>query len=174
MALVFELAPDQCKIMFEITESAATQNVDEADGVIRMLRRLGHPLCLDNFDAGFSAFTYLRPFEVDFVTLDGTFLNAACNRPRDAALVKSVTQLCRDRHCATIGEMSENQTEAKAAQTLGVNFGQGYYFSKPGATPKYARVHLRIFRRPALGAGTSRRLPSTPPPARSVLSSRVP
>lgn len=66
VALVTELAPDQRKIMFEITDSAAIQNVDEAEAVIRMLRRRGHSLCLDDFGAGFSAFTYLRHFEVDF------------------------------------------------------------------------------------------------------------
>jgi EAL domain-containing protein (putative c-di-GMP-specific phosphodiesterase class I)/GGDEF domain-containing protein len=137
MALVTELAPDQRKIMFEITESAAIQSLDEVEGVIRLLRRRGHPLCLDDFGSGFSAFTYLRHFEVDYVKLDGKFLNAAYTRPRDAALVKSVTRLCQDLHCATIGEMIENQYEAKAAQTLGVNFGQGYYFGKPAAVPKY-------------------------------------
>ena len=140
MALVTELAPDQRKVMFEITESAAIQNLEEAEAVIRLLRRRGHPLCLDDFGAGFSAFTYLRQFEVDFVKLDGKFLNAAFTRPRDAALVKSLTQLCRDLRCATIGEMIETALEAKAAQDLGVEFGQGYYFGKPAAVLKYEPV----------------------------------
>lgn len=137
MALVTELAPDQRKVMFEITESAAIQNLEDAEAVIRLLRRRGHPLCLDDFGAGFSAFTYLRQFEVDFVKLDGKFLQAAYSRQRDAALVRSLTQLCRDLRCSTIGEMIETQVEAKAAQTLGVDFGQGYYFGKPAPVPRY-------------------------------------
>jgi EAL domain-containing protein (putative c-di-GMP-specific phosphodiesterase class I) len=140
MALVTELAPDQRKIMFEITESAAIKNLEDAEAVIRLLRRRGHPLCLDDFGAGFSAFTYLRQFEVDFVKLDGNFLNAAFTRPRDAALVKSLTRLCRDLRCATIGEMIETVAESRAAAALGVEFGQGYYFGKPGAAPKFEPV----------------------------------
>jgi EAL domain-containing protein (putative c-di-GMP-specific phosphodiesterase class I) len=140
MSLVTELAPDQRKVMFEITESAAIQNLEDAEGVIRLLRRRGHPLCLDDFGAGFSAFTYLRRFEVDFVKLDGKFLNSAFTRPRDAALVRSLTQLCRDLRCATIGEMIETSVEAKASKDLGVDFGQGYYFGKPAAVPRYEPV----------------------------------
>ena len=138
--LVTELAPDQRKIMFEITESAAIQNLEDAEAVIRLLRQRGHPLCLDDFGAGFSAFTYLRRFEVDFVKLDGKFLNSAFIRPRDAALVRSLTQLCRDLRCATIGEMIETNVEAKASKDLGVDFGQGYYFGKPAAVPRYEPV----------------------------------
>lgn len=140
IALVTELAPDQRKIMFEITESAAIQNLDEAEGVIKLLRRRGHALCLDDFGAGFSAFTYLRRFEVDFVKLDGKFLQSAFTRPRDAALVKSLTQLCRDLGCATIGEMIETATEAMAAQELGIDYGQGYWFGKPAAAPGFGPV----------------------------------
>jgi PAS domain S-box-containing protein len=137
LALVTELAPDQRKVMFEITESAAIRNLEDAEAVIRMLRRRGHPLCLDDFGAGFSAFTYLRRFEVDFVKLDGEFLSAAYTRARDAALIKSLTRLCRDLRCATIGEKIESATEAKVACDMGVDFGQGYFFGKPTAMPKY-------------------------------------
>jgi EAL domain-containing protein (putative c-di-GMP-specific phosphodiesterase class I) len=137
MALVTELAPDQRKVMFEITESAAIQNLEDAEEVIRLLRRRGHPLCLDDFGAGFSAFTYLRRFEVDYVKLDGKFLHSAFTRPRDAALVRSLTQLCRDLRCATIGEMIETAVEARTSRDLGVNYGQGYYFGKPAPVPRY-------------------------------------
>ena len=137
MQLVTELAPDQRKVMFEITESAAIQNLEDVEGVIRLLRQRGHPLCLDDFGAGFSAFTYLRRFEVDYVKLDGKFLNAAFKRKRDAALIRSLTQLCRDLRCATIGEMIETGVEARASLDLGVDFGQGYHFGKPSPTPRY-------------------------------------
>ena len=137
LMLVTELAPDQRKVMFEITESAAIQDLEGAEAVIRMLRRRGHPLCFDDFGAGFSAFTYLRRFEVDFVKLDGEFLTAAYTRGRDAALIKSLTLLCRDLRCATIGEKIETALEARAARELGVDFGQGYFFGKPTPVPQY-------------------------------------
>jgi PAS domain S-box-containing protein len=140
LALVTELAADQRKIMFEITESAAIRNLEDAEAVIRMLRRRGHPLCLDDFGAGFSAFTYLRRFDVDFVKLDGEFLSAAYTRTRDAALIKSLTRLCRDLRCATIGEKIETAIEAQAAREMGVDFGQGYFFGKPMAVPQYEPV----------------------------------
>jgi EAL domain-containing protein (putative c-di-GMP-specific phosphodiesterase class I) len=137
MGLVAELAPDARKVMFEITESAAIQNIEDAEIVIRALRRRGHSLCLDDFGAGFSAFTYLRRFEVDFVKLDGKFLNSAFANARDAALVRSLTHLCRDLRCSTIGERIETAEEARASRDLGVDYGQGYYFGKPAPVPRY-------------------------------------
>ncbi|MEI9987372.1 MAG: EAL domain-containing protein [Aliidongia sp.] len=108
------------------------QNLEDAEAVIRLLRRRGHPLCLDDFGAGFSAFTYLRRFEVDFVKLDGKFLNSAYSRPRDAALVRSLTQLCRELHCSTIGEMIETRVEAKAAQDPRRRFRSRVSFRQAG------------------------------------------
>jgi EAL domain-containing protein (putative c-di-GMP-specific phosphodiesterase class I) len=139
-AMIGELVREPRFVIFEITESAAIQNLDEADHVIQALRRRGHPLCLDDFGSGFSAYTYLRRFPVDFIKLDGAFLRSAFNNPRDAALVRSLALLCRELQCGTIGEMIETRSEAAASKALGIDFGQGYHFGRPAAEPRYDGV----------------------------------
>jgi EAL domain-containing protein (putative c-di-GMP-specific phosphodiesterase class I) len=140
MSMIDELVREPKRVIFEITESSAIQNLEDADRVIQALRRRGHPLCLDDFGAGFSAYNYLRRFPVDFIKLDGAFLRAAFADPREAALIRSLAVLCRELRCGTIGEMIETRSEASAAKALGVDFGQGYHFGRPAPEPRYDLV----------------------------------
>jgi len=126
---------DRKKLMFEITESGAIDNLDQANGFLQNLRKLGHRICLDDFGAGFGAYTYLRRFEIDYVKLDGPFLKSGMSNPRDSALLRSIATVCAELGAETIGEMIETREEAYAAAGLGVTHGQGYYFGRPVASP---------------------------------------
>ncbi|HVJ53128.1 MAG TPA: EAL domain-containing protein [Aliidongia sp.] len=137
MSMIDALVREPKRVTFEITESAAIEDLDRADAAIQALRDRGHPLCLDDFGAGFCAYTYLRRFAVDHIKFDGLFLKSALRNPRDAALVRSVAQLCRELKCSTIGEMLETEPEVRAAIALGLELGQGYYFGRPAPVPRY-------------------------------------
>jgi EAL domain-containing protein (putative c-di-GMP-specific phosphodiesterase class I) len=129
--LMADRSHDRAKFMFEITESSAIENLDEVNVFLQALRKAGHRICLDDFGAGFTAYTYLRRFEVDFVKLDGPFLKSGMANPRDRALLKSVCQVCTELDTLTIGEMIETREEAYAAAGLGITHGQGYFFGRP-------------------------------------------
>jgi EAL domain-containing protein (putative c-di-GMP-specific phosphodiesterase class I) len=126
---------DRKKLMFEITETSAIANLDQADGFLQSLRKLGHRICLDDFGAGFGAYTYLRRFEIDYVKLDGPFLKSGMSSTRDSALLRSIAAVCAELGAETIGEMIETREEAYAAAGLGVTHGQGYYFGRPLTSP---------------------------------------
>jgi EAL domain-containing protein (putative c-di-GMP-specific phosphodiesterase class I) len=126
---------NRTKLMFEITESSAIDNLDQADGFLQSLRKLGHRICLDDFGAGFGAYTYLRRFEIDYVKLDGPFLKSGMSNTRDSVLLRSITAVCAELGAETIGEMIETREEAYAAAALGVTHGQGYYFGRPLTSP---------------------------------------
>jgi len=133
--LLTEARIDRKKLMFEITESSAIENLDRADSFLQNLRKLGHRICLDDFGAGFGAYTYLRRFEIDYVKLDGPFLQSAMCNARDSVLLRSITTVCAELGAATIGEMIETREEAYAAAALGVTHGQGYFFGRPLTSP---------------------------------------
>ena len=133
--LLTEARIDRRKLMFEITESSAIDNLDQANGFLQNLRKLGHRICLDDFGAGFGAYTYLRRFEIDYVKLDGPFLKSGMSNARDSALLRSITGVCAELGAETIGEMIETREEAYAAAGLGVTHGQGYYFGRPLTSP---------------------------------------
>ena len=119
------------RLLFELTESAAVEHLEEAAAFLGWLRELGHMVCLDDFGAGAAAYSYLRRFDVDFVKIDGPFLKAARDRPRERALIRSICVLCNEIGGKVIGEMIEDEATASLAKTLGIDYGQGWLFGKP-------------------------------------------
>lgn len=119
------------RLMFELTESNAIEDIEAAATFLRWLRRTGYRVCLDDFGAGAATYTYLRHFDVDFVKIDGPFLKEARDNPRQRALVRSVSHLCRDLHTEVVAEMIEDDAMAALCQEMGIGYGQGYLFGKP-------------------------------------------
>ena len=119
------------RLLFELTESAAVEHLEEAASFLTWLRTLGHMVCLDDFGAGAAAYSYLRRFDVDFLKIDGPFLQAAVNGPRERALIRSICVLCNEIGGKVIGEMIEDETAALMAKALGIDFGQGWLFGRP-------------------------------------------
>ena len=129
--LVGSLGEHRQRVLFELTESAAITDMDEARNFLSRLRSKGHAVCLDDFGSGATTYNYLRQLDVDFVKIDGPFLQAAGERGRERALIRSVSVLCAEIGCQVIGEMIEDEASAALAATLGIGFGQGWLFRKP-------------------------------------------
>lgn len=121
----------QRRLMFELTESANIVDLDAAGTFLRWLRRMGFPVCLDDFGAGAAAYAYLRQFDVDYVKIDGPFLKEARDNPRQRALVRSVSHLCKELKSEAVAEMIEDEEMATLCSDMGIAFGQGYLFGKP-------------------------------------------
>ncbi len=121
------------RLMFELTESSAIEDMDAAGNFLKWLRQQGFGVCLDDFGAGAAAYAYLRRFDVDFVKIDGPFLRDARENPRQRALVRSVAVLCKELRSKVVAEMIEDEETAKLCKALGIEYGQGYLFGKPRA-----------------------------------------
>ncbi len=119
------------KLCFEITETAALSQLEQAENLIKLLRPLGCKLALDDFGSGFSSFAYLKRLDVDFVKIDGQFVLHMCDNQSDQAIVSAICQLGRDMGFCTIGEFVESEEIAYRLKALGVDYAQGYAISKP-------------------------------------------
>ena len=118
LALVKPLGELLKRLLFEPTESAAVDNLEDASAFLRWLHGLGHAVYLDDFGAGAAAYSYLRRFDVDFVKIDEPFLQAAANGTRERALIRSICVLCKEIGSQVIGEMIEDEAGAGLATAL--------------------------------------------------------
>jgi EAL domain-containing protein (putative c-di-GMP-specific phosphodiesterase class I) len=128
------------RLMVELTESAEIEDEAAAATTIEALRERGIPVCLDDFGAGAAAFRYLKAFRVDYVKVDGSFVEAAMRSERDRSFVAAMVDLSVAVGAKVVAERIETAEYAQTMQDLGVHLGQGWHFGRPGPLPKAAPV----------------------------------
>ncbi|MEM5505358.1 putative bifunctional diguanylate cyclase/phosphodiesterase [Shewanella frigidimarina] len=119
------------KLCFEITETAAVSQLDQATGLIELLRPFGCKIALDDFGSGFSSFAYLKCLDVDYVKIDGQFVVNLCENRSDKAIVSAICQLGKDMGFEVIAEFVENTDIGVYLKNIGVDYAQGYAINKP-------------------------------------------
>ncbi len=124
------------RLMVEVTETAALNDLAAADRRLARLREAGIQVCIDDFGAGSASFDYLRSLSVDIVKIDGGFVTTLADGGKDNTVVRHLVELCNALGIATIGEMVETEPVAEALRELGVNYAQGYLYGRPEKEPR--------------------------------------
>lgn len=132
------------RLIFEVTESAAIDDLDLANRHIQSLRGLGCMVCLDDFGAGAASFAYLQRLQVDIVKIDGRYVRDLASDNRDGTLVRHLVQLCQELKVRTVAEMVETPEIEDAARKAGVDFAQGWLYGRPADRPEPAINHEAI------------------------------
>jgi len=114
------------QVVFEITENVAISDLDNAKHFISELKEMGFKTALDDFGVGYSSFTYLRELDVDYVKIDGSFIDSMHNDELNFALVKAINDVCHILGKSTIAEFVQNEESMILLQEIGVDFAQGY------------------------------------------------
>jgi len=124
-------AVDPARLCFEVTETAAIANLDNAMGFIGRLQALGCRFALDDFGSGLSSFAYLRQLPVNYLKIDGMFVREILANPVDLALVRSMNDLAHVLGKRTVAEYVDNAEVLEKLREVGVDYAQGYLFGRP-------------------------------------------
>jgi EAL domain-containing protein (putative c-di-GMP-specific phosphodiesterase class I) len=119
------------KICFEITETAAIANLDQAVEFMNRMKIIGCHFALDDFGTGLSSYSYLRNLPVDYLKIDGVFVKDLDRSPGDFAVVKSINEIGHVMGKLTIAEFVENDDILERLREIGVDYGQGYGIERP-------------------------------------------
>ncbi len=127
------LPPDA--ICFEITETAAINNIRHATQFMRELKALGFCFALDDFGIGTSSLAYLKTLPVDYLKIDGSFVRNIVTDPIDRAMADTINRVGHIMGLQTVGEFAESAAVINELRALGVDFAQGYGVQRPQALP---------------------------------------
>ena len=156
MDKLVEFNVDPALVTFEITETKAVTNLDAARELIQQLRGLGCRFALDDFGCGFSSFTHLKHLDVDFLKIDGSFIQGLLEDPVDRAVIAAINDIAHSVGKRTVAEYVDRPNVLSALLACGVDFIQGYYVGRPASDLRggylRARSELRDQALPPLAA----------------------
>ncbi|PMP72907.1 MAG: hypothetical protein C0187_00705 [Calditerrivibrio nitroreducens] len=118
-------------ISIEITERVFAERVDKIISILNKLKELGFVLEIDDFGTGYSSLSYIDKMQVDFLKIDMSFVWRMIECKKTYAIVKSIIELAKGVGMKTIAEGVETKEQYDMLKSLGSDFVQGYYFSKP-------------------------------------------
>jgi diguanylate cyclase (GGDEF)-like protein/PAS domain S-box-containing protein len=130
-----DLAPGA--MCFEITETAAIANLGNAVYFMRELKSRGCHFALDDFGSGLSSFMYLKTLPVDYLKIDGQFIENVTRDPVDRSMVEAISQVGRAMGIQTIAERVESAEVLAELARLGVGYAQGFHIAKPLSTASF-------------------------------------
>ncbi|HWU62578.1 MAG TPA: EAL domain-containing protein [Ensifer sp.] len=124
------------RIVLEITEAVLMRNNPEINMVLRGLRDCGMSIALDDFGTGYSSLSYLHRFPVNIVKVDRSFVAAlqpdsATERDKAYLLVQGINTIAQHLNCKVVAEGIETPSQRQILKDMGIQFGQGYLFSRP-------------------------------------------
>jgi len=119
----YSVKPGQ--IAFEITERGFADPKITAP-IIAQYRKAGHAIYIDDFGTGYSSLSYLQDLDVDILKIDKSFV--------DALEYKNVTphiiEMANALGILMVAEGIETPRQATWLREQGVQYGQGWLFSK--------------------------------------------
>ena len=136
VALTFKKydTPPQC-FCFEVTETAAIQNLSYASRFMGKLKALGVTFSLDDFGSGFSSFNYLKNLPVDYLKIDGSIVQNIDESLVNYTMVESINSMGHVLGLKTVGEYARNDAVVDRLRRIGVDYGQGYALAEPKELP---------------------------------------
>ncbi|MBE9564127.1 MAG: EAL domain-containing protein [Proteobacteria bacterium] len=118
-------------LCFEITETAAINNLSTAIHFMNILKKLGCSFALDDFGSGLSSFSYLNSLPVDYLKIDGSFVMDIDKDPMHYAMVKSINEVGQVMGIKTIAEYAASESIIRSLRDIGVDNAQGYAIARP-------------------------------------------
>lgn len=119
------------RVLFEIVESEYIDNFDAVSDFIKKSKAMGCKIAIDDFGTGYSNFEYLTRLDIDFLKIDGSLVKNIANDKNKYLVVSTIVEFAKKMGVKTVAEFVEDEETFNVVKTLGIDFSQGYHFSKP-------------------------------------------
>ena len=126
-------------VQFEVTESAAVENVENMRDVIRQLHQAGFRVPVDDFGTGYSSMASLKDLSFDILKLDKSFVDEIGNSRGDK-IIRFTIELAKSLGMSVTAEDAEQKQQFLFLKERGCDDFQGYYFAKPLAAQAFEQL----------------------------------
>ncbi len=119
------------QICFEISEAAVAADLDAARRFVGVLHGMGCQFALDDFGSNLGSFSSLKNLPMDYLKIDGSFMQNLARDSVNQAMVSATIKLARSLNFKVIAEQVEDAAGLDAARSVGVDYVQGYAVGRP-------------------------------------------
>jgi len=119
------------RVVFEIVESESIENFDQVSTFIQRVKYYGCKIAIDDFGTGYSNFEYLLKLKADYIKIDGSMIRNIDTSKDFQIVISTIVDFATKLGIKTIAEFVENEKVFNKVKELGIDYSQGYYFSKP-------------------------------------------
>ncbi|OIQ98667.1 phytochrome-like protein cph2 [mine drainage metagenome] len=122
-------------ITVEITEGLLLKDSSKVKQQLLEFRNSGIEVSIDDFGTGFSALSYLKKFDIDYLKIDRSFIKDLELEENDMALTEAIIVMAHKLGFKTIAEGVETEGQFSLLKSFGCDYAQGFLFSPavPGA-----------------------------------------
>ncbi len=138
-----QFEPSNLKL--EITENIIINNKDQVLEALNKFHQLGIQICIDDFGTGYSSIGYLRDYPIDYLKIDKSFVENVPFDKSNKNICSVISSLADNFNIGVIAEGVETEENMTFLSDLGVEFLQGFYFSK-GEKAEYWSNFFRGYR----------------------------
>lgn len=127
-------APLSCyarRVVLEITERIALDEVHDVPMRVAALRRLGFRIAVDDLGAGYAGLASFAQLEPEVVKLDMSLIRGLHRTPTKRKVIQTLVNLCQELRIKVVAEGIETAQERECLMTLGCTVMQGYLFAVP-------------------------------------------
>lgn len=130
----YKISPE--KVNFEITETAVDYDPKVTDDNIERLSSLGFNFSLDDYGTGYSNVYRVATLPLNIVKIDKSMVDEMDN-PKMWVVIENTVRMLKKLDKKILVEGIEDKRSLDRFVELGVDYIQGYYFSKPLSESKY-------------------------------------
>ncbi len=118
-------------VKLEITESVIMEHAESTIVLLSRLKALGVQLSVDDFGTGYSSLSYLHRFPIDILKIDRSFVGNMILGNENHEIVRTIISLAHNLGLKLIAEGPETEDQVSQLRSLGCEYGQGFFFSRP-------------------------------------------
>ncbi|MBU1329758.1 MAG: EAL domain-containing protein [Gammaproteobacteria bacterium] len=132
------------RLIIEITESTAFSNIAHAVDFVRRLQGVGCRVAVDDFGSGFGTLEFIQKCQPDIIKVDQGYVRRARDQALSEKTLEHLVGLCRTLAPVVVVEGIETIGDHALVLRAGGEWGQGYLFGHPSATPDGLADNLPI------------------------------
>lgn len=118
-------------LVIEVTENIFLENITRVAAILNQLSKMGVRVAIDDFGSGYSSLRYVQMLPIDKIKIDKAFIDNVGLSAESQGIVKAVINMSHSMGYKVVAEGVETDSQLEVLRSMGCDYIQGYYFSKP-------------------------------------------